>query len=193
MKLSKKGAAVQQAIHDALASGKALGGLLIGFAATVAGCGDRHSSAHTMGRFPDPRYQENAKNEDAKVFVTEGEIPEPEETPAQEQEPSKTNAIREVQGKEPVLLGEPMPPSGKPPAPPLTSGQYRVKHGDTLTKIAKTHGTTVAELKGLNSFDDKRANSLISGEIIKVPSQPNAVNEDRSKALSVKGRIQPKK
>ena len=193
MKLSKKGAAIQRTIHDALASGKALGGLLVGFAATVAGCGDRHSSAHTMGMFPDPSYQENAKNEDAKVFVTEGEIPEPEETPAQEQEPSKTNAIREVQGKEPVLLGEPMPPSGKPPAPPLTSGQYRVKHGDTLTKIAKTHGTTVAELKGLNSFDDKRANSLISGEIIKVPSQPNAVNEDRSGALSVKGRIQPKK
>ena len=146
-----------------------------------------------MGRFPDSRYQENAKNEDAKVFVTEGEIPEPEETPAQEQEPSKTNAVREAQGKGPVVRGEPMPLPGKPPAPPLTSGQYRVKHGDTLTKIAKTHGTTVAELKGLNSFDDKRANSLISGEIIKVPSQPNAVNEDRSGALSVKGRIQPKK
>ena len=117
MKLSKKGAAVQQAIHDALASGKALGGLLVGFAATVAGCGDRHSSAHTMGRFPDPSYQENAKNEDAKVFVTEGEIPEPEETPAQEQEPSKTNAVQEVQGKGPVVRGEPMPLPGKPLAP----------------------------------------------------------------------------
>ena len=76
MKLSKKGAAIQRAIHDALASGKALGGLLVGFAATVAGCGERHSSAHTMGRFPDPSYQENAKNEDANVFVTEGEIPD---------------------------------------------------------------------------------------------------------------------
>ena len=135
MKLSKKGAAIQRAIHDALASGKALGGLLVGFAATVAGCGERHTPANTMGRFPDPSYQENAKNEDAKVFVTEGEIPEPEETPAQEQEPSKTNAIREVQGKESALPGEPLAP----------------------------------------------------------PSQSNAVNEDRSKALSVKGRIQPKK
>ena len=135
MKLSKKGAAVQRAIHDAIASGKALGGLLVGFAAAVTGCGERHTPANTMGRFPDPSYQENAKNEDAKVFVTEGEIPEPEETPAQEQEPSKTNAIREVQGKEPVLLGKPLAP----------------------------------------------------------PSQSNAVNEDRSKALSVKGRIQPKK
>ena len=90
MKLSKKGAAVQQAIHDALASGKALGGLLVGFAATVTGCGDRHSPAHTMGRFPDPRYQENAKNEDAKVFVTEGEIPE---------SPPPPNAVNEDRSK----------------------------------------------------------------------------------------------
>ena len=203
MKLSKKGAAIQRAIHDALASGNrrrasryggqvALGGLLVGLAATVAGCGERHSPA-VMGRLPDSRYQENAKNENTEEFVTEGEMPGAEEVPAQEPEPSKTNAVREVQGKGPVVLGEPMPLPGKPLAPPLTSGQYRVKHGDTLTKIAKTHGTTVAELKGLNSFDDKRANSLISGEIIKVPSQPNAMNKDRNGALSVKGRIQPKK
>ena len=109
MKLSKKGAAIQRAIHDTLASGKALGGLLVGFAATVAGCGERHTPANTMGRFPDPSYQENAKNEDAKVFVTEGEIPEPEEIAVQEQEPSKTNAIREAQGKDFLLLGDPMP------------------------------------------------------------------------------------
>ena len=133
MKLSKKGAAVQRTIHDALASGKALGGLLVGFAATVAGCGDRHSSAHTMGRFPDPSYQENAKNEDAKVFVTEGEIPEPGDVPAQEQEPSKTNAVQEQQCEK-VIRGV---------------------VGPSVT--------------------------------------PNAVNEDRSKALSVKGRFPSKK
>ena len=103
MKLSKKGAVVQRAIHDAIASGKALGGLLVGFAATVAGCGERHSPAHTMGRFPDSRYQENAKNEDAKVFVTEGEIPEPEETPTQE--PSKTNAVNEADDEAVVMGG----------------------------------------------------------------------------------------
>ena len=97
MKLSKKGAAIQRSIHGALASGKALGGLLVGFAATVAGCGERHTPANTMGRFPDPRYQENTKNENTEVFVTEGEIPEPGEVPAQEQEPSKTNAVQEQQ------------------------------------------------------------------------------------------------
>jgi len=102
MKLSKKGAAVQRAIHDALASGKALGGLLIGFAATVTGCGERHAPAHTMGRFPDPSYQENAKNEDAKEFVTEGEIPAPGECPAQE--PSKTNGVNEVDDD--IIVGD---------------------------------------------------------------------------------------
>ena len=90
MKLSKKGAAIQRAIHNALASGKALGGLLIGFAATVTGCSERHSHAHTMGRFPDSRYQENAKNENTSV---------------------------EVQGRGPVIRGEQMPLSGEPSAP----------------------------------------------------------------------------
>ena len=96
MKLSKKGAAIQRAIHDALVSGKALGGLIVGFAATVTGCGDRHSPAHTMGRFPDPRYQENATNENTEVFVTEGEVPKPGDTPTKEQKSPKTNAVNEV-------------------------------------------------------------------------------------------------
>ena len=88
MKLSKKNAVLQRAIQKALASGKALGGLLVGFAATVAGCREGHSPAHTMRRFPDPRYQENATNESSKVFVTEGDISEPE------QESSNMNAVQ---------------------------------------------------------------------------------------------------
>ena len=106
MKLSKKNAALLRAIHDALASGKALGGLLVGFAATVAGCGERHTPANTMGRFPDPRYQENSTNENKEVFVTEGEIPEPK------QESSKTNAVQELQ-REGVIRGR-ITPMKKP-------------------------------------------------------------------------------
>ena len=184
MKLSKKNAARQSAIQKAIASGKALGGLLVGFAATVTGCGERHSPTNTMGRFPDPRYQENVTNENKKVFVTEGEIAEPEPQPPQ----PKPNAVQERRGKEIVLGGKPLPP----PSPPLPPGQYCVKQGDTLTKIAKTHGTTVAELKRLNGFDDKRASSLIVSEIIKVPPQKsNAANEDRSRTRFVKGMIAP--
>ena len=72
MKLSKKNAARQSAIQKAIASGKALGGLLIGFAATVAGCGERHAPT-VMGKFPASHYQENAKNENTEKVATEGE------------------------------------------------------------------------------------------------------------------------
>jgi len=157
MKLSKKNAARQRDIQKTIASGKALGGLLVGLtAATVVGGCKETSPASTMGSYPRPQ-QENTTNENTEVFVTGGVIAEP----------------------------EPQPPQ---PKPLLSSGQYRVKDGDSLTKIAKTCGTTVAELKRLNGFDDARADKLIIGEVIKVPSQkPNAVNEDRSKTLSVKG------
>ena len=111
MKLSKKDSAIQRAIQRAVSSGKALGGLLVGLAATVAGCRDGNRPAHTMGRFPDSRYQENAKNEKAELAVTEGEVPEPKPTPPQ----PKPNAVREQQGK-PTTIGK-MPLSGKPPAP----------------------------------------------------------------------------
>ena len=163
MKLSKENASRQLAIHDAIASGKALGGLIVGFAAAVAGCGERRSPANTMGSFPNPYCQENAANENAEVFSIDGGMPIPEEILAQEQEPSKTNAIREAQGKGLV--------PGAPPKPHLPAGRYRVKSGDTLTKIAKAYGTTVTELKRLNGFGDARANNLVVYEIIKVPSK----------------------
>ena len=99
MKLSKKHAALQRAIHRAVASGKALGGLLVGFAATVAGCRD-HSPAHTMGRFPDPRYQENATNETQNLRPLPGEPPE---TP----QPAETNAVNETRSRtKPMVVGK---------------------------------------------------------------------------------------
>ena len=72
MKLSKKNASLQRAIHKAVASGKALGGLIVGLAATVAGCRDHHSPADTMGSYPNTNYQENATNENARTFATDG-------------------------------------------------------------------------------------------------------------------------
>ena len=115
MKLSKKSAAIQRAIYDALASGKALGGLLVGFAATVAGCGERHTPANTMGKYPSPYYQENSTNENTEVFVTDGEplsLPPEPEAPPIKRDPPKTNAACE-QLSERVVMGMIRTPSQK--------------------------------------------------------------------------------
>ena len=87
LKLSKKNSAVQRSIQKAIASGKALGGLIVGLAAAVAGCREHHSPASTMGRFPDPRYQENGMNETRSRRAIPGEPPVPQ--------PDETNAVNE--------------------------------------------------------------------------------------------------
>jgi len=187
MKLSKKNAARQRVLQKAIASGKTLGGLLVGLtAATVVGGGKNPSPASTMGSYPSPQQQANATSENAGEFVTQGAIAVPGKiaVPKPKTPQPTPNAVRERRGKEIVLGGKPL----TPPPPPLPPGQYRVQYGDTLSKIAKAQGTTVAELKRLNGFDDVRANNLIMGEIIKVPPQKsNAVNEDRGGTRWVKG------
>ena len=158
MKLSKKNAARQRVLQKAIASGKTLGGLLVGLTAAtvVGGCKDP-SPASTMGSYPRPQQQANATSENVGEFVTEGAIAVPKPQTPQ----PKPNAVREQRGKTPTM-GK-MPVRGKVlPPPPLP----------------QAHGTTVAELKRLNGFDDVRANNLIAGEIIKVPQpKPNTVNE----------------
>ena len=183
MKLTKKNARRLKAIQNALASGKGLGGLLVGLAAaTVAtGCNVRMPFFRTAGK------PANFHNEVPDVFVTEGEVPELPEPPA----PVATNAANEAKDVVPVPPGKIGPPAQN--LPPLPPGQYRVMDGDTLSKIAKAHGATVAELKKLNGFDDKRADSLRAEEIIKVPvPNTNAVNESRDSELMVKGRLPPR-
>lgn len=67
MKLSKKNAARQSAIRRALASGKSLGGLLIGLAAAmVGGCSERSPST-VMGDYPAPQPNSASEIRDASV------------------------------------------------------------------------------------------------------------------------------
>ena len=54
----------------------------------------------------------------------------------------------------------------KPSKPKKAANTYTVVKGDTLTKIAKAHGSTVAELVKLNSIKDK--NKISIGQVLKV-------------------------
>ena len=58
------------------------------------------------------------------------------------------------------------PVAEKKPAKSKKSKTYTVVKGDTLTKIAKAHGSTVAELVKLNSIKDK--NKISIGQVLKV-------------------------
>lgn len=63
-----------------------------------------------------------------------------------------------------------VPPKAAPPvASTKTTGAtvYYVKSGDTLTRIAKTHGTTVKALKSANGLGN---DIIVVGEKLKIPS-----------------------
>lgn len=45
---------------------------------------------------------------------------------------------------------------------------YKIKAGDTLGKIAKTYGTTVAKLKTLNGLKN---DVIVAGKSLKVPAK----------------------
>ena len=58
------------------------------------------------------------------------------------------------------------PVTEKKPAKSKKSKTYTVVKGDTLTKIAKAHGSTVSELVKLNGIKDK--NKISIGQELKV-------------------------
>ena len=57
----------------------------------------------------------------------------------------------------------------------VTTGEYVVKSGDTLYAIAQKYGTTVDNLKSIN---DLTTDSLAIGQILKVPTESNEIDND---------------
>lgn len=67
---------------------------------------------------------------------------------------------------ETMLTSSPVEKPVKEKKPKKAAKTYTVVKGDTLTKIAKAHGSTVAELVKLNSIKDK--NKISIGQVLKV-------------------------
>lgn len=61
---------------------------------------------------------------------------------------------------------------------------YVIKSGDTLTRIAKTHGVTVSDIMTANNLSD--ADRIISGKVIKIPlTEESAASTWSSSRLSL--------
>ena len=65
---------------------------------------------------------------------------------------------------------------------------YKVKKGDTLSKIAKEHGLSLSELLKLNKIPQDKANSIRIGQEIKISSNPI---ENRKAALVARMTTKP--
>lgn len=92
---------------------------------------------------------------------------------AQDAKSSAKVAAKEDDPVQPIAVHEPEPknvakkPAAKPKPAAKKTKTYKVKSGDTLSGIAKKHGTTVAILKKLN--DIKNVNLIFVGQVIKLP------------------------
>ena len=92
---------------------------------------------------------------------TSGDVPNPETSSQSKPDmPGKT--------REEPLMGKMLPPEPIILGVPLEQVYDEVRKGDTLSSIAKRHGTTVERLKKLNGFSDKSASNLKAGQKIRI-------------------------
>jgi len=150
MKLSKKNAARQRILQKAIASGKTLGGLLVGLTAAtvVSGCKDS-SPASTMGSYPRPRQQANSTNENTEEFATLGDIAGPEDItePKPKTPQPKPNVMRERQDNEIVLGGCVLPPPSEDRLPFRPASVI-------MSQLLPTNKTQEAHFNKRNSKED---------------------------------------
>lgn len=73
-------------------------------------------------------------------------------------------------GSAPAAAGTGTQPTTAPAGDAVAAGDtYKVKGGDTLSKIAKKYGTTIKALRQLNGLKN---NNLRAGQTLKVPAAP---------------------
>lgn len=108
----------------------------------------------------------------AKNFAKQATPKDAPTEPAPVHEPAKKKKINPYGVARKMPVDAPKKPAAKKKAAPKkvdkpASKVYTVKSGDTLTKIAKQHKTTVATLKKLNGISN--ANLIKVGQKIKLP------------------------
>lgn len=98
MKLSKKNQTLLRRIRKALASGKTLGGLLVGLATTTIGNGcHRDRGPHNvMGSYPNTSSDANVRNERRDCHVRGKYLVKPPEKPKKEAPPHSRRPTRNV-------------------------------------------------------------------------------------------------
>lgn len=74
-------------------------------------------------------------------------------------------------GAKPTTPSEPVKDPEPKPQPEPSYMTYKIKKGDTLSKIAKTFGTTVKAIKEANPDKIKNVNKIYSGDTIKIPTK----------------------
>lgn len=66
-------------------------------------------------------------------------------------------------------VSTPQPEPTPEPDPEPSYIEYKIKKGDTLTKIAQTYNTTVSAIKSANPDKIKNVNKIYAGDVIKIP------------------------
>lgn len=148
--MNDKNKKLQTKIARLVKAGKPLGGLLAGVMATTTLAGTETNAVPRLAGVPLP-------GKPLPIAMTNA---------------SRQVKVRSVRGARPLMGNVSVSRSSqevKQLPVSVSKGKYRVVYGDTLSLIAKRFGTTVAELKKLNGFDDMRANAIKVDEVLLVP------------------------
>ena len=72
--------------------------------------------------------------------------------------------------------------------PPVGDSLYTIKSGDTLSKVAQTHGTTMSALRGLNQLN---SDQLLVGKTLKLPAPAASVENSSVSAVNATSSNRP--
>lgn len=164
--LKKSGRKRQEAIREAVRNGVSLAGMLAAAATFTAGCAEKTA----------PAIDGDIAVSESRQPATQGDRAVRGKIPAAELQPAPTLE------QTPWVAGGPTTGFILHPASPLVelpkeTTEYIVQKGDTLTRIARRQGTTLAVLKGLNQFSDEDANRLKVGQKLLVPKKQEGADK----------------